>query len=243
MKNVCGLILSLLLITACDSGDIVENDVIDESDGRVLRVKVAFTNTAGWPDISSYRVCVCGYTETGLTPLTYKDISKPSEGATRTITLSHVASSVTRVTVSITSLSHKLIYNLYSNPVAEGKSGEFDAGSIRMASLADYVQTGVFDAQCIGCHGEGHRSAGLDLRRAYSHDMLVGQTAVTDNSRIRVVAGNASQSYLLNILEDETLPANAREGNINHPKVLSLSNDMPLLIREWINVGAESPEE
>ena len=151
-------------------------------------------------------------------------------------TLSNVPEDVTTASICITSLSHKLIYHIYTTETGKGLSAEIDAGTIEMKSLYSFVQDGIFNSRCISCHGDGGTAAGLDLTKDKSYEMLIGKPATTDPSCVRVVAGNATESYLYRIMTEDTLEAN--ESGYNHPMNVNLRNDMTLLIKEWINSGA-----
>lgn len=224
------------IASSCDDGKIYPQISEAEGSGRVLEIKVRFTNVNQWPSTENYCVLFAGFKEDGTYPSISKNIGTPVEGKDMEFTLSNVPEDVTTASICITSLSHKLIYHIYTTETGKGLSAEIDAGTIEMKSLYSFVQDGIFDSRCISCHGDGGTAAGLDLTKDKSYEMLIGKPATTDPSCVRVVAGNATESYLYRIMTEDTLEAN--ESGYNHPMNVNLRNDMTLLIKEWINSGA-----
>lgn len=236
MKILLTASVMAFIASSCDDGKIYPQISEAEGSGRVLEIKVRFTNVDQWPSTENYCVLFAGFKEDGTYPSISKNIGTPVEGKDMEFTLSNVPEDVTTASICITSLSHKLIYHIYTTETGKGLSAEIDAGTIEMKSLYSFVQDGIFNSRCISCHGDGGTAAGLDLTKDKSHEMLIDKPATTDPSYVRVVAGNATESYLYRIMTEDTLEAN--ESGYNHPMNVNLRNDMTLLIKEWINSGA-----
>lgn len=226
-----------ITLAACDEGRIYPDTSYSEGTGRTLKFNVAFDHIDRWPSVERYRICVAGYKDGAVTPATYSDISHIEPGQPLTITLKNVDREVTTAALSITTLSHRLVYNIFAERIPVAESRELNAKGLRMEGLFSYVQEGIFDERCISCHGDGRKSAGLDLTRGNSYDMLVGRASVTGGGSTLVEPGDADISYISSILENAELPANA--GGLNHVTTVMLDNDMLLLLREWINSGSE----
>lgn len=237
LKIFLTALTAILLTASCDDGKIYPHIDSAEGSGRVLDIKVRFTNVDQWPSTENYCVLFAGFKKDGTYPSISKNIGTPVEGKEMEFTLSNVPEDVTTASICITSLSHKLIYHIFTTETGSGQSAEVDAGTIEMKTLYSYVQEGIFNSRCISCHGDGGTAAGLNLTEGQSYEMLVGKAATTSPSNIRVIAGNAAESYLYRIITEDTLEANV--SGYNHPMNVNLRSDMPLLVKEWINSIAE----
>lgn len=99
------------------------------------------------------------------------------------------------------------------------------------------IQANIFTPTCVQCHAGSTPPAGLNLEDGQSFSNLVNIRRMFDNE-IRVVSGNANNSFLIDKLENNNL------GN-------SRGDQMPLggpylnqatinVIRTWINDGANN---
>lgn len=230
------ILLAVLAFASCDDGTIYPKDVVFD-EGRTLTLKVKFANTDKWPSTDDYEVLFAGYTDDADYPTINKSISRKQDGDEVTVRLTNVPDNVTRASLAIVALNHKLVYNLYSERVGNS-SMSLDAGTVTMNSIYGYMQE-VFNEKCISCHGQGSRTAGgLNLTEGNSYEQLVNRTAVTDPTQTRVIPGNVNDSYIYKMLTDGTLPANAN--GLNHLNTVEFEHDKQLLLVDWLQKGASN---
>lgn len=95
------------------------------------------------------------------------------------------------------------------------------------------IQTQIFNISCATCHnGAG---PGLNLTSGSSFANLVGVPSSGSPGSVRVVAGDASNSYLVRKIEGAAGIVGARMP-LNGPPYLS--NAQITMIRDWITAGA-----
>ena len=98
------------------------------------------------------------------------------------------------------------------------------------------IQSNIFDQRCVSCHSGSTPPAGLNLEDGQSFSNLVNVQRLFGLPEIRVVAGNANNSFLIDKLENNNLGG-------------SRVDQMPLggpyleqttinVVRDWINNGA-----
>ncbi|MDR1336824.1 MAG: hypothetical protein LBK22_08355 [Tannerella sp.] len=120
-------------------------------------------------------------------------------------------------------------------PAAGESAGGSDASFSR-------VQSEVFTAQCIMCHGgsAGAPAGNLRLTAGDSYGDLVGVSAANPSAgKKRVAPGDISQSFLVDVLENWTPPG----FQTDHSKLSTLKDSDVLLIKRWILDGAENDKK
>jgi mono/diheme cytochrome c family protein len=99
------------------------------------------------------------------------------------------------------------------------------------------IQQQIFDSACVTCHTDQGRTpaSSLNLRSGVAHSQLVGVASVGKAGAIRVIAGNASGSYLIQKLEGASDIVGLRMPRTGPP---FLTDAQVALIRQWITNGA-----
>ena len=99
------------------------------------------------------------------------------------------------------------------------------------------IQTQIFDPGCGSCHTDVGRnpSGGLNLKGGASFAGLVGVASSQQTGAVRVIAGNANSSYLIQKLEGAAGIAGARMPRNGPPY---LTDAQVKFIRDWITAGA-----
>lgn len=95
------------------------------------------------------------------------------------------------------------------------------------------VQTEIFTAQCLGCHGGFNPRAGLSLQEGQSFSNLVNVQS-SETTLTRVVPGDPDASYLVHKLE-------GRAGIVGSRMPIGgpiLSDTLMAIVRAWIQSGA-----
>ena len=104
-------------------------------------------------------------------------------------------------------------------------------------SFAQQIQTEILNPACIACHTDQGRTpaGGLVLLSGQSRGNLVGVASTGKTGATRVIAGNASGSYLIQKLEGASDIVGLRMPRNGPP---FLTDAQVALIRQWINNGA-----
>ena len=104
------------------------------------------------------------------------------------------------------------------------------------APTLSQVQAQIFDTTCTTCHTDVGRnpSAGLNLKSGSAYSNLVGVTSSNNPPAVRVVAGNANTSYLVQKIEGAAGIVGVRMPRNGTP----LSDAQTKMIRDWITAGA-----
>jgi len=98
------------------------------------------------------------------------------------------------------------------------------------------IQNNIFNQRCISCHTGTNPPAGLNLEEGQSFTTLVNVQRLFDQPEIRVVAGNASSSFLIDKLENNNLGGSrVDQMPLGGPY---LDQDTINVIRDWIDEGA-----
>jgi mono/diheme cytochrome c family protein len=99
------------------------------------------------------------------------------------------------------------------------------------------IQTQIFDPGCATCHTDVGRtpSAGLNLKSGSAFANLVSVPSSGLPGAVRVIAGNANNSYLVQKLEGAAGIAGLRMPRNGPP---FLTDAQVKMIRDWIAAGA-----
>lgn len=99
------------------------------------------------------------------------------------------------------------------------------------------IQANIFTPICSECHTGESPPAGLNLEEGKSYENLVGIKR-RSNPELRVVVGNASQSFIIDKLENNNLGES--RGNQMPLGGPYLDKDTINVIRQWIDTGAKN---
>ena len=99
------------------------------------------------------------------------------------------------------------------------------------------IQAQIFDVSCTSCHTDVGRSpsAGLNLKSGSAFVNLVGVASSNSPGAVRVIAGNANTSYLVQKVEGAPGIVGLRMPRNGPP---FLSDAQIRMIRDWITAGA-----
>lgn len=97
------------------------------------------------------------------------------------------------------------------------------------------IQQNIFTPICTQCHFGANPAGGLNLEDGQAHAGLVGQSRLFD-PEIRVVAGDADSSFLIDKLENNNLGGSRGDRMpLGGPFLNQVTIDV---IKQWINEGA-----
>lgn len=229
-KHTLSAILWTIVLSACDSGDIVEKQEI-EVGGLTCTLTADFLNTATWP--VDYPIVIAAFDE-GEYPLISKGISKPALGDSITLTMAGIPEKAKEVSIALLNKSRKRITAFHTIKIDEDqRRNNFISGGHVTVDLLSYnrIQNQFF-SNCTNCHGASERAAaGLFLTEGKSYNALVGVTSAKDDDYLLVNPGMAEQSYIVHVLEGKTDKVHYDHTNVSFN---SESEDIALL-KSWIN--------
>ena len=226
MKKI--LIISLLALSACDDGDVMETINV-ESSGRTVKIAASVSGIENWS--SGYNVVVAGFGDNK-----YADISKNIPVGADTIVLRGIGSSVKTIEICVINRLRERVATFYKSDISADNSDEIilEAGAIR-ADMFNAIQNAIFTPTCAACHGRGKSAAaGLYLTEGNSYDALVNvpSAKATDGS-LRVVPGDAENSFMYKVVTGtDGVLSFAHSNMITEEKYVKL-------IENWITKGIE----
>lgn len=223
-----GLLFFLLILYSCDSGDIYPDD--DDS-GNDIGVTAAFhlTGTESFP--KDY-LLIFGAFDANNQHIRSTTLIKPKAGENSEVSISSIPENTTTLQLCLTTLGRQPIHTFYTYPIEKmpDESIEIPLTEINLLQY-ERIQRQVFELNCTSCHGTITGAANLHLGEGVSYRNLVSKKS-TNSDKYRVEPFNLSESFLMDVLEDETL-----ELHHPHTTILSKEDDLDLL-KAWIEAGA-----
>ena len=118
-----------------------------------------------------------------------------------------------------------------------GSSPTTPTPPVSTAPTLTQIQSEIFNTGCGACHTDVGRNpaAGLNLKAGSSFAQLVGVASTQNPPAVRVIAGNASGSYLVQKIEGSAGIVGSRMP-LNGPPFLT--DAQVKFIRDWITAGA-----
>ena len=234
-------ILCILMFTACDSGDILDENHAISSSGKTIKLTAYIKGVGIW-ESSGYNVALAGFSDNSKYAVIQRAIpSATLEKEETVMILSNVSSNINHVELAITNSLRKRIITLASlNMVDYENYGPVDTIYMNLGAidvdLFGCMQNGIFNKACISCHGGNGRSAGnLNLVAGNAYSNLVDVASTQKEGYIRVTSGEPENSLLRMILN------NGGENllHYNHTEVLSSQfktnlEEVRQLIDDWI---------
>ena len=234
-------VMAVVLLTACDSGDIAEKVYTVDERGYTVKMTGVLSGLSDWEG-TDCTLAVAGFTSQSKFALLQKAL--PATVGKKTpvsLVLSNISSEVQTVELALTNSLRKRIITLATINMDDYKDRSthdtirLDLGSLD-AGRFGVLQAGIFNRACIQCHGASGRSAaGLNLTEGNAEANLVDVPSARREGYMRVESGNAEGSLLHLILNEggENLLSH------NHTEILSSQfktnlDEVEDLIDAWI---------
>ncbi|MBR3455395.1 MAG: hypothetical protein IKH26_08735 [Bacteroidaceae bacterium] len=228
---ILSCVLSMVLLSSCDDGDIYDKEVVYDVSGRTAKLTGHLVGLSHWP--TSHYIALAGFVKDN----DYAVISKivPSTSEDVDLVLSNIPDSVESVELCVLSRLRKRIYTLVS------KSGDAIAttDTIRLESEGDVsmfniIQQHTFNTTCVNCHGGSNfAGAGLYLTEGKSYSSMVGHPSSKLPEFNIVESGDAANSVLHKVLRTDL----SKSWRYDHTSEI-VSYDVLNLIDSWISNGA-----
>ena len=240
----CYIIIAqiLLLLSACDDGDINEEKADYVTDGYTVKLTGNIVGLDSWS--AGYKLSLAAFTNKS----DYTAISKTvrpdtTQNGKVEVVLNNVGTSYSTVELCFTNRINLRLVSLktvdLTATATQDDTIRIDVGTLDVG-MFPVLETYVFNNECARCHGGNGNAAGnLFLVKGKAYANLVGashegiaSTILPDNKR--VVPGDAAHSVLHNALAGDNpnlvLP-------LNHETMLS--SNVVTMIDSWINNGAK----
>ena len=240
MKKIL-YILPLILLAACDDGDIVEKYTFQQ-EGIKVAVDATISGLDSWPD--GYSVTLSGFSlakNEKTEPAEYSEISKQifnNGNGTSHITLGGIPQSVNYLEITVLNRIRQRVVTLWQKELTNDEKStrdtlKIDAGAIN-AGMFNYIQNEYFTLRCADCHTGSPWAAGLSLQKGESYTALVNVKSTKCTDLYLVAPGDTANSVLHKIFKGrDEFP----EVKHNHSDKLDLEQDK-ILIDNWIMSGA-----
>ena len=233
-------IFSLVLLAACDDGDIVEK-IVYQQDGIKVAVSAQVIGLDSWPD--GYTVTLSGFEQqrNDKEIAEYSEISKQiiSTDGNINISLGGIPQSVNYLEITVINRIRQRTLTLWQHELTPEEKGSrdtlrIDAGAIN-AGMFNFIQQEYFNNSCANCHGLGeHAAAGLFLTEGKSHAAMVNIKS-SKRSEINIVTPGDTANSVLHLILHGRFP----EVKHNHSDKLTVEHDKEI-IDMWIMNGAKN---
>lgn len=221
MKKIVLLMFTAIIAVACgDTAPTIETYSVSGS--------ITIEDPESW--IDSQTVMVGLFVDDAIVPAYSMSITKPDNDNNIPFSFDNIdgGNYYCKVYVAESGIYRVAIHQYSEVSVAENI--ELSHATVQLLTF-DRVQDQLF-SKCIQCHGasSAELAAGLDFTEGNSYDNLVGVQS-TNSDKLRVASGDASSSYLVQVLNQEDLP-------FDHPSSTSAKASDIELVEIWIDNGA-----
>ena len=232
MKHLLYIVGLLTLVCSCDSGDVEEVYHV-QTDGRTALLTATVSQWETLP--SGYNLALAAFPVSGQYASSQRVLSASdvNDGRIR-VSLSAISDTTSTVELCVTNTLRKRIITLQSVDVSSFERKD----TIRLNATLDnfshfsYIQSGIFNAACIRCHGQGNFSArDLNLTDGHSRALLVDVDSKSHPGTLRVASGSPEESLLHQILAD----GGEDVLHTNHVEILHTLGVDTDLLREFID--------
>ena len=229
----------LFSLSSCDSGDIVEKTISQETNGHTVKLAAI---VSGMSDLSDkYTLTLAAFESGNSYALTTYALPQTDDSSLISLVMPNVGSNVSTVELAIVNRLRQRVITLASVRMDDYTQTTdtilLNVGTVDVG-MFNVIQHNVFNQSCIQCHGGngGNGAANLNLTEGKAYHNLVDIPSTRKEGMYRVVSGNASQSLIHQILAEggeEIL-------HYNHTEVLSsqFKDDVSAVrtfIDDWIN--------
>ncbi|NCC10336.1 MAG: hypothetical protein EOM31_07505 [Bacteroidia bacterium] len=230
---LCFLTLGLY---GCDDGRIEEKQVDYSEEGRVLKLTGRLSGLDSWG--STYSLVVAGYD--GVSDYAVITKALPAnhvDGQVLQIVMSGIGEEVKTLKLCAINRLRKSVVDFKILDEDFGVDSKdtirLDVGTLDVGMYAA-IQTRVFDAKCVSCHGQStFAGAGLYLTAEKSYEALVNKPSVRKADMLLVKPGDVQASFLQLVLHSNGVVRHDHKDLFSEKEANQLD-----LIDRWIENGA-----
>ena len=232
-KLIFAALLGVVGLTACDEGDIQEQNGVGQTAGKTAKLTATITGMDTWSP--QYSVVLAGFAEGNDNAVVQKRLPD-GVGDDVTTTLSLTADDIETVELCVTNRLRQRVVTFASVSVSQmqGDTVFLHAGNVNLGMFQS-IQDVVFTSTCARCHGLGSSPAGsLTLVEGQSYEQLVNHPARLPQNGIRVVPGDPAASLLHKVVHGDPEAG----VSFDHSNMLKAATAVSL-IDNWIAAGAQ----
>ncbi|MDR1344875.1 MAG: hypothetical protein LBJ39_05925 [Tannerellaceae bacterium] len=229
-KTGLTFILSGIILSSCDSGDIYPERIEERNDNIAVSGDFILSGDAG---TQNYRLSLAAFEEDSASPVVWTSVIKAKDTDTVHVTLSNIPPQSVAVRLCLLSIGRRSIYDFFSFNISQtGNNAEIPLTAVSLKIDYGKIQD-IFERNtCTACHGAESGGAGLLLDAGVSYENLVNRKA-RNSGKMRVEPFDTANSFLIDVLVSDTL-------QLSHPHSSIVYNQDDLnLLKAWIELGAE----
>ena len=229
------VMLAAHTLVACDDGRI-EEKTIAYKEGRVVKMTGTLSGLDHWAD--GFNVSVAGFDGTDEYAVISRQFQAENEQGQVAVVLAGIPDQVTSVQLCVLDRLRRHVMTFSEIALEQTRDTVYmDVGEVDV-SMLNAIQQGYLNTTCTNCHGASNRAAaGLYLTEGRTYGALVGVPSTKVEGMTLVEPGNAEQSLLHIILNQDKV-----EGiSMSHHDLVSEKNEQSILplIDSWIDSGAK----
>jgi len=160
-----------------------------------------------------------------------------------TIKLTNIPAETKTIEIAVINSLRKRIATLYQYNVSEDDQindtikvevGDMNVGMFALINNNLFQGSKTTCSKCHSPHGTSSAAAGLDLSADKAYQNLVGVTSTKSPTNLRVMAGDADNSFLYKVLS-------TGDDNVHYSHLQLMTDEQTLLdvLKQWINGGAK----
>lgn len=232
-----GLLGGLILLSACDSGDIYPKYVEERNNNITVAAEFVLS---GDTDTDNYQLYFAAFGKDSVSgkdsasPEVWTRVVKPRNTDTVRVSLGNIPPQADTVRLCLLTIGRRTIYDFFSLDISsEQEDIEIPLTPVSLKLEYGRIQDIFERSTCTACHGTETGGAGLLLGAGKSYGSLVGIPSL-NSPKMRVEPFYVSNSFLIDVLTSDTL-------QLRHPHSSIIYNQDDLnLLKAWIERGAEN---
>ena len=234
-------ILAALAFASCDDGSVTDPVYSDTTETYKALLVADLRGLDMWG--SSYSVVLAGFSNDSRYSRIQKNLtSTGTDDVLDSIVLAGIPTTATSIELAVVEVLRQRVATISKCEIPEGHDSEdtlkLELGRVDVSPFG-VVNTTVFNGtslNCIRCHQGGQPAGGLNLSEGSAYDNLVNAPAHKYPEMLRVVPGDAANSYLYKVITegDENL-------GYSHTPMFTEYDvaTLPELVKTWIELGAK----
>ena len=225
-----GLLGGLILLSACDSGDIYPKYIEERNDNISVTAGFVLSGNTG---TDNYQLYFAAFEEGSATPEVWTRVVKPRNTDTVSVSLGNIPPQAATVRLCLLTIGRRTVYDFFSFDLSGAeKDTEIPLTAVPLKLEYGKIQDIFERSTCTACHGTENGGADLLLGTGKSYGNLVGIPSL-NSPKMRVEPFDVSNSFLIDVLTSDTL-------QLRHPHSSIIYNQDDLnLLKAWIERGAE----
>ena len=238
MTIFSAILCLFVFMTSCSSGGSDDGDPKVEKKAT-LTGKITITDTDAWPT-GNRTLVLRGYKSSDRSSLAFeKTLAKPTGNIINFKIDDLTLGALSDIEIAIVNSKDANDFDTrmyYGSFIVKAEDQitlpelSMTLGGTAPEFLLSKIEDKIFAPKCFSCHNSKVADRDLDLSKWNTFSHTVNKNSLIDATKVLVVSGDASSSFLVQILEKPELAPNMLP--------VTLTSDEMALIKRWINEGA-----